>query len=249
MTQPLAARMMSAAKARLRRTRFARTLRIMLPMRTFMLRLRRLRPISDHWGFDRGQPVDRYYIDEFMASHRADVRGRVLEVGAPRYAAELRGPTVERIDIVDVDPNNPQATIVGDLTAASTLPEASFDCVILTQVIQAVFDPAAAVRSSVRSLRPGGVLLATLPAISRMESEGLGITRYWNFTLASARALFRAHFPEDALEIRAHGNLRVAIAFLEGRASDEVPRRALDYNDPEYAVVITVRARRGQRPA
>lgn len=249
MTQPLAARMLSAAKARLRRTGFVRTLRIMLPIRTFVLRVRRLRPLSDHWGFDRGQPVDRYYIDQFMASHRADVRGRVLEVGAPRYAEQLRGDSVERIDIVDVDPENRQATIIGDLTAEHTLPAATFDCVILTQVIQAMFDPAAAIRSTVRSLRPGGVLLATLPAISRMESQGLGVTRYWNFTLASARELFRAHFPEDALEIRAHGNLRVAIAFLEGRASDEVPRRALDYNDPEYAVVITVRARRGRGPA
>ena len=38
------------------------------------------KPVSDHWGWDRGTPVDRYYIEQFLAEHAADVRGRVLEV-------------------------------------------------------------------------------------------------------------------------------------------------------------------------
>src|SRR5690348_8634455 len=28
--------------------------------------LRRLKPISVVWGFDRGRPVDRYYIEQFL---------------------------------------------------------------------------------------------------------------------------------------------------------------------------------------
>src|SRR5689334_3710614 len=34
--------------------------------------LRRLTPISRNWGFDRGQPVDRYYIENFLAVQSSD---------------------------------------------------------------------------------------------------------------------------------------------------------------------------------
>jgi hypothetical protein len=28
--------------------------------------LRRTRPVSEQWGFDRGTPVDRFYFDDFV---------------------------------------------------------------------------------------------------------------------------------------------------------------------------------------
>lgn len=39
------------------------------------------RPLSASYGFDRGTPVDRLYIEEFLKLHSDDVRGRVLEIG------------------------------------------------------------------------------------------------------------------------------------------------------------------------
>src|SRR4029453_14668409 len=42
--------------------------------------LRRTRPLSNDFGYDRGTPVDRYYIERFLARHQSDVKGRVLEV-------------------------------------------------------------------------------------------------------------------------------------------------------------------------
>src|SRR6185503_10982321 len=47
--------------------------------------LRRLTPISRVFGFDRGTPVDRYYIENFLADNASDIRGRVLEVGDDSY--------------------------------------------------------------------------------------------------------------------------------------------------------------------
>lgn len=44
------------------------------------LGLARLDPVSRTFGFDRGKPVDRWYIERFLAAHADDVRGRVLEV-------------------------------------------------------------------------------------------------------------------------------------------------------------------------
>ena len=31
--------------------------------------LRRTTPISSSFGFDRGQPIDRYYIEDFLRRH------------------------------------------------------------------------------------------------------------------------------------------------------------------------------------
>ena len=41
---------------------------------------RRTSPLSDVWGFDRGTPVDRYYIECFLEGQRRDITGRILEV-------------------------------------------------------------------------------------------------------------------------------------------------------------------------
>jgi SAM-dependent methyltransferase len=204
--------------------------------------MRGLRPVSDHWGFDRGQPVDRYYIDRFMVANAGDIRGRVVEVGAPRYAGSLHGTSISQLDILDVDAKNASATILANLMDADALPAATFDCVILTQVLQHLAEPSVAVRTAMRALKPGGVLLLTVPVISRVYEEQGTPPWYWNFTAAGVRDLFSRHVPSASVDVRAHGNLRVARAFLEGRASDELSRGTLDYFDAEFAVVVTARA-------
>src|SRR5262245_54268962 len=47
--------------------------------------LRRLSPVSRTFGFDRGLPIDRYYIESFLAEHALDIRGRTLEVADNAY--------------------------------------------------------------------------------------------------------------------------------------------------------------------
>ena len=119
--------------------------------------LRRTRPLSDFWGFDRGTPVDRHYIEGFHAEHRGDIRGRVLEVQDSVYT-DLLGSGVEARDVLDIDPANPRATIVADLAKTEALPEAVFDCFILTQTLHLIYDLRAAVRGCHHLLRPGGTL-------------------------------------------------------------------------------------------
>ena len=53
--------------------------------------LRRLKPISRLFGFDRGQPIDRYYIETFLQKNRSDIGGRVLEIGDPGYTLKFGG--------------------------------------------------------------------------------------------------------------------------------------------------------------
>jgi SAM-dependent methyltransferase len=202
--------------------------------------LRRTRPLSEFWGFDRGTPVDRHYIESFLAGHRADVRGRVLEVQDSGYTDRF-GTGVERRDVLDIDPNNPRATIVADLAAADGIPEDAFDCFILTQTLHLIYDVRAALEHAHRLLRPGGVLLATLPTVSRV-SRGAAASDYWRFTPAAAAALFGEVFGPEWVAIRSYGNVLTAVAFLSGMAREELSRRDLDARDEHFPVIVGVRA-------
>src|SRR5712671_6212909 len=101
---------------------------------------RRLTPISRLWGSDRGEPVDRYYIQNFLERHADDIHGRVLEFHNNSYTRLLGGKRVTRSDVLNIEEGNPKSTFVGDLATAHHLPADAFDCIIMTQVLQFVYD-------------------------------------------------------------------------------------------------------------
>jgi hypothetical protein len=201
--------------------------------------LRSTKPVSSAWGFDRGRPVDRYYIASFLEGHREDIHGRVLEILNSEYTRRF-GSQIEQADILDIDPANQKATIIADLAAADSIPEDSFDCFILTQTLQLIYDVKSAIAHSHRILRPGGALLVTIPAVSRLAGEGY--TDYWRFTPASCARLFGEIFDPDQLTITAYGNVLSAIAFLEGMACEELSKRELDVTDERFPVLLAIRA-------
>src|SRR5665647_257801 len=82
--------------------------------------LRRTSPLSNRWGIDRGKPIDRYYIEQFLQQQCKDIRGRVLEVGNRIYTDRF-GSDVDQIDVLDNIPENPHATLFIDLEAAQAL--------------------------------------------------------------------------------------------------------------------------------
>jgi SAM-dependent methyltransferase len=208
--------------------------------------LRRLTPISRDWGDDRGGPLDRYYVTAFLERHRQDVHGRVLEIAEDVYAKWFGGNDVTHIDILQYrEGEHPRATFVGDLTDAPHLPSGAFDCVILTQTLQLIYDLKAAVGTVHRILKPGGVALVTLPGITpvnRQDSESWGNQWCWSFTALSARRLFEEHFAPEAVEVETFGNVLVAAAFLYGLGRGELTSSELDHRDPDYEMLITLRA-------
>jgi SAM-dependent methyltransferase len=218
----------------------ARFNRIRRPARIFALR--RTSPVSDRYGWDRGKLIDRVFIEQFLEEHRAAIRGHVLEVADANYTNRF-GTAVERSDVLDVRRENPVATIVDDLRVASEIPDATFDCFILTQTLQLIYDVRAAVKQVHRVLKPGGVVLATVPAIQRIGRTHLD-RDYWRFTPASAAALFGEFFGSDAVTVTPYGNLLTSIAFFRGMSVEELPRRKLAITDPFFATTIAVRAQR-----
>ena len=204
--------------------------------------LRRTTPLSPVWGLDRGVPLDRSYIHRFLDRHRLDIKGRVLEVKDAGYTRMFGDARVTSSDVLDVDPDNAQATIVTDLSQADAIATGTYDCFILTQTLGVIFDVAGAVRHAVRVLKPGGVLLCTMPACGRISyEEGLG-GDFWRFTEASVRRLFSAVLPAGAFDITGHGNVLASAAFLYGMAVHELTQEELDAHDPYFPVVYTVRA-------
>jgi len=200
---------------------------------------RRLTPISRSWGSDRGQPIDRRYIENFLRHHADDIRGRVLEFHGNSYTRLFGGNSVTKSDVLNVEEGNPKSTFVGDLATAHHLPADAFDCIIMTQVLQFVYDLHGAIFTLHRILKLGGVLLATMPGIIPIHPEQWPF--YWSMTPATVARLFNERFPASAIEIESHGNLLAAISLLHGIASEELESTAHDHKDPSYPVVITLR--------
>ena len=231
---------------RLRRLRHSQRFR-RLRRPAFLGTLRRTSPLSDGFGFDRGTPVDRYYIDRFLEENRGAIHGRVLEIKNSRYTHQFGSDVVQR-DVLDIDPTNRNATIVADLAAADGIPADAFDCFILTQTLQLIFDTRSAIFHAHRILRPGGVLLCSVPCVARI-TPGCIDSDHWRFTRASCSRLFGDVFPRDRVTVRTHGNVLTAIAFLTGMAAEELRQRELDHDDENFPLLVTVRAEKDHSAA
>lgn len=182
------------------------------------------------------------YVERFVGDHAADIRGRVLEIAAPDYTARF-GTGVEKVDILHATEGNPEATIVGDLADAPQIPADAFDCAIVTQTLQFVYDVRAALATLHRILAPGGVLLATVPGITKIsppEDEVYG--EWWHYTARSVRRLAEEAFGEGNVQVEAYGNVLAATGFLYGLAASDLRPDELSARDPLYEVIVGVRA-------
>jgi SAM-dependent methyltransferase len=197
--------------------------------------------LSRSYGFCRGVPVDRHYIEQFLSSYRDDIKGRVIEIFDTAYTDKF-GAGVTRRDVLDVDPANPLTTYVADLAAADAVPSDSFDCFVLTQTLLLIYDVHAAVRHVHRVLKPGGVVLVTVPTVSPIIHEVGPEHDYWRFTAGACRRLFGDVFGPENVQVHSYGNLLTAVASLSGMAVEDVDRRKLDVNDPHFPLIIGVRA-------
>lgn len=207
--------------------------------------LRKTQPVSRIFGADRGQPLCRYYIERFLQANARDVQGDVMEIAENTYTRRFGGERVARSHVLHAVHGNPAATLVGDLTTGEGIPTGAFDCIILTQTLPFIYDVRAALQHAARSLRPGGVLLATFPGISQISRYDMDRWGdFWRFTDASARRLFEEFWPAENVTIEVNGNVLVATAYLQGIAAEELREHELHFKDPDYPLLITVRARK-----
>jgi hypothetical protein len=206
--------------------------------------LRVSEPVSTQFGLDRGRPVDRFYIERFLEANRQLIRGRVLEVQEKTYT-DWFGTGVEQSDVLHAAPGNPEATLVGDLTSGQGIPQDAYDCIVLTQTLPFIWDVRAAVHGTRTALKPGGTLLATVPGISQISREDMrDWGDWWRCTARSAHRLFADAFGAEHVAVTQHGNVRSAAAFLYGMAAEDLGPAALEPVDPDFHLLLTIRAQR-----
>jgi glycosyltransferase involved in cell wall biosynthesis len=202
-----------------------------------------LQPVTGDWGFSRGQPIDRPYVESFLSRHAHDVRGHVLEIADDAYTRRFGGARVAKSAIADINAQNPKATIVADLTDAPQIPDDTFDCVVLTQVLELVYNVDAALRTIARILRPGGVALITVPGISQISANAAESAAWsWSFYPETLRRLLTKHFDSQKLVIESYGNVKTTIAFLAGLAQQDLAPEDFHHNDSRYPLIVAARA-------
>jgi SAM-dependent methyltransferase len=199
-------------------------------------------PLCAEFGYSRGTPIDRHYIEAFLEKHSADIRGRVLEIGDDTYSRRFGGERITRQDVLHIQSGHPQATIIGDLADPGALPQQAFDCIILSQTLHLIFDINAAVEHVHAALKPGGVALITVPGISPLDRGEWKASWYWSLTDLAVERLLSGPFNRGKVTISTHGNLYAATAFLHGAAVEEVHAAKLAHFDPAYPVTVTARA-------
>lgn len=206
--------------------------------------LARMTPFCRSYGYSRGNPVDRFYIEAFLGDYRHHIKGRVLELLNNNYTRLFGAENVSRSDVLDINRANPKATIFDDIRTLSSIADGSYDCVILTQTLHLIDDDSAALRQVYRILAPGGCLLLTVPCISRVPKtpdDGIWSRFYTDVGIAF---LLNRDFQPAEFSVASYGNLPLATAFLYGLALEDMDRSLFEWHDPEFPLIVATCAKK-----
>jgi hypothetical protein len=195
-------------------------------------------PLSPAFGFDRGTPIDRYYIEQFLAEHAKDIKGKCLEIHDDMYIKKF-GKNVTQADILDIDTDNPLATIYDDLRNLKSIKDNTYDCLIVTQTFGQIDQCQLAVAECWRILKPNGVILGSATS---MGAIGHPEYTFWRFTVASIKYLFSTFFTASKLQVVSYGNVLSCQACIVGAAAEELSRQELDEKNEKFPLVIAFRA-------
>ena len=202
--------------------------------------LRRLTPFSDHFGFDRGTPVDRPYLHRFLESNRAAIAGDVLEIQMAAYGLRY-GSAVRTLHTLDIDPRH-QPTYLCDLAnSAGVVPDSSYDCFLLPNTLSYLRNLEDSLRHALRILRPGGTILAAGSCLSPAVDTADDL---WRLHAASYRVLLDRVWPGCEIEVESFGNCLTAVASIMGIAAEELTEAELWHRDPRFPVATMIRCRK-----
>ena len=195
--------------------------------------------LSNKWGFDRGQPIHRYYLEQFLKEVSPEILGHCLEFQEDSYTTRFGGPSVTKLDILHLDNSRPNVTIVADLTKSNDIPDNQFNCIICTHVLHIIFELEKAISELFRILKPGGVLLVAVPHISM---SGENTHELWRFTPEGLKRILAKAFGANSVSVKAYGNSLTSAGELRGLVTSEFTKKELEFQDPRFAVEVCARA-------
>lgn len=200
-----------------------------------------IEPVSRKFGFDRGTPIDRIYIDKFLKENSSFIQGNILEISQDTYTKKF-GNNINKIDVLHAVEGNPDATIVGDLSTGKNIPVNEYDCIILVQTLQVIYDFNSVIKNCYKALKEGGVLLLTVPGISQISRYDMDRWGdYWRFTSKSIKEIVTNSVKDANVKVESYGNVAIAKAFLDGKSSNDISSYLFEHNDEDYQVLLTAR--------
>jgi len=202
----------------------------------------RLSPACLDFGFSRGTPLDRYYLNKFVAESRDLVVGSVLEIGGQKGSHELYG-FKNATSYVTMSIDSSDADITTDAhDASAALPE-SYDSIIIFNVLEHCRRPWVIASNIYSWLKPGGRVFVMIPNMQRIH-EGPG--DYWRILPEGLRSIFNQFNVEKLVT---YGNLFTSIAALSGVSSEEIPTGDKDSLDTDYPTITCMTGSKAQSSA
>jgi hypothetical protein len=199
----------------------------------------RIYPLNNAFGYNRGTPIDRYYIKKALDSYSEYIKGKTLEVGDDKYTKQFGLDDTESF-ILSYIQSDLKNTVVGDLTNYSTLKNYKFDTFICTQTLNFIYDFKAAINTSYKLLNEGGYFIGTVASVSNISKyDNSRWGDYWRFTHSSIeRSLSDEGF--TIIDITSYGNVLAAKALFDGFSVEDLnDTDLLDETDVIYPVIIS----------
>lgn len=208
---------------------------------TRLFHLNKLKPLSDKFGLERGQAIDRYYIEKFLNLNSKYIKGKVLEFGDDRYSNKFNciNPDVISIDSQSKSLVKKSSNLIMMDITKKKLKANKYDVIIATQVIQFIYEINVFKKNIYNALKLNGYLILTCSGISQFSKYDMNRWgEYWRFTESAFRKIFKTHF--KIIKFETYGNLFVAEKSLKGYATEEIPKSKLEYRDKSFPVLHTI---------
>ena len=195
-------------------------------------------PIRSFMGGGKGKTISRYYVDQFIQSHRVNIHGDVLEIGRNVYRAFIPEENVHSFSCLDIL-DYPDVDIVADIQYMPQVQDERFDSIICTQVLEHIPNPFLAVKELHRVMKPGGKLFLTVPFLNNLHMEPHD---YWRFTEYSLAELLKSF---ESVEINNCGTVYHHILATLGVHSEDI---SMDQNAGQiktsFPVIISAFAKK-----
>ena len=196
--------------------------------------LRRRFPVDANYGFGRGTPIDRFYLDIFLRKIKKNVCGKILEIGADQKRLDLKKyKPGARFDSLDIEGKS-KPTFTANAEVQSILKPRSYDSILAFNVLGHCRNPFSVTKNMHTWLRPGGIAFC---AVSSSQRVGRCPEDCWKIQPDGLRALF-SNFRK--IQIISYGNLTTTIGALQGLAAEELSKEELLDHHPDYPVLSCV---------
>jgi SAM-dependent methyltransferase len=160
---------------------------------------------------------ERRYLSAIFYAHytlllpliRTYAYGNFIDLGcgtSPFWSAVVE--QVDRYDGVDLWPRSQKVTFAGDIQCLEMVRDGSYDSAICIEVLEHLPEPGRAVATIARILKPGGVVVISVPHLSRLHDLPHD---YFRFTEYGLRYLL-GQAGLEVLSIRPKGGLLTFLA-------------------------------------